>query len=107
MLIFDSGTYWNEGIKYTHTVPFRDHSDSQEFRKIAREQNLNRYNSISFKCTTITNAARTEIEPGYTRSALIDSEKRTYKGRKLILVTGLKDIPPDIEGYKENWPSHI
>ncbi|KAF2120844.1 hypothetical protein BDV96DRAFT_595252 [Lophiotrema nucula] len=108
-LVFDSGQYRNEGITHMHTVPSRDHFDPYEFRKISRDQIESRYDSVWFENTTITSAEKKNVGPDekYDGFEVRDSEGKSYLGRKLILATGSKDIFPDIEGYKENWPSHI
>ncbi|KAF2260832.1 FAD/NAD(P)-binding domain-containing protein [Lojkania enalia] len=108
-LVFDSSTYRNEGITHMHTVPSRDHFDPCEFRRISREQIESRYDSVWFHKVTVTSAVKKMIGPGgkYSGFELKDSEGREYRGRKLILATGSRDVFPNIEGYKENWPSHI
>lgn len=107
-LVFDSGEYRNEGIKHMHTVASRDHQDPYVFRGTAREQIESRYETIWFQKSTITHAAKKLIgKEKYDGFEVKDSDGKTYEGRKLILATGSKDIMPDIEGYRENWPDHI
>jgi thioredoxin reductase len=107
-LVFDSSSFRNEGITHMHTVPSRDHFDPYEFRRIAREQIESRYQSVWFEKKTITHAAKKLVgNAKYDGFELKDSEGNMYEGRKLILATGSRDVFPDIEGYKENWPSHI
>jgi thioredoxin reductase len=107
-LVVDSGEYRNEGIKHMHTVASRDHQDPYAFRKTAREQIESRYESIWFQKATITHATKTLLGTSqYSGFEVTDSSGTTYQGRKLILATGSKDILPSIEGYVENWPSHI
>lgn len=90
-----------------HTVPSRDHVDPYEFRSIAREQITSRYPSVWFENVTITQAAKKVLEKNYNGFEVTDSEGQKYQGRKLILTTGSRDVFPDIEGFKENWPQHI
>jgi thioredoxin reductase len=109
-IIFDSSSYRNEGIKHMHTVPSRDHIDPYEFRRISREQIESRYETVWFQKATITRATKKPIsdtKSTYDGFEVQDADGKTYKGRKLILATGSRDVFPDIEGYKENWPSHI
>jgi thioredoxin reductase len=107
-LVFDSGEYRNEGIKHMHTVASRDHQDPYAFRATAREQIESRYETVWFQKCTITNAVKKHIgKDKYDGFEVKDSDGKIYEGRKLILATGSKDIMPDIEGYKENWPEHI
>jgi thioredoxin reductase len=107
-LVFDSGEYRNEGIKHMHTVASRDHQDPYTFRKAAREQIESRYETVWFQQSTITHATKKLLGTSqYSGFEVKDSTGATYQGRKLILATGSKDIMPSIEGYVENWPSHI
>ena len=107
-IVFDSQEYRNEGIKHIHTVASRDHHDPYSFRRTAREQIESRYDTVWFQNSTITHTARKQIgENSYDGFEVRDSDNNSYLGKKLILVTGSKDIMPDIPGYKENWPQHI
>jgi thioredoxin reductase len=107
-IVFDSREYRNEGIKHMHTVASRDHIDPYLFRNTAREQIESRYETVWFQQATITHASKKLIGSSqYDGFEVKDSEGTTYEGRKLILATGSKDVMPDIEGYKENWPEHI
>jgi thioredoxin reductase len=107
-IVFDSREYRNEGIKHMHTVASRDHQDPYTFRSIAREQIESRYDTVWFQQSTITHASKKRLSADhYDGFEVKDSDGKTYEGRKLILTTGSKDILPDIEGYKENWPQHI
>jgi thioredoxin reductase len=107
-LVFDSREYRNEGIKHMHTIASRDHQDPYAFRTTAREQIESRYDTVWFQQSTITHAAKKLLgQDQYSGFEVKDSAGNTYEGRKLILATGSKDIMPDIEGYKENWPGHI
>lgn len=111
-LVFDSREYRNEGIKHMHSVASRDHQDPYTFRSTAREQIESRYDSVWFQDTKITHASKKLLDLGsgkeqYDGFEVQDSAGETYSGKKLILATGSKDILPDIEGYKENWPEHI
>ena len=107
-IVFDSKAFRNEGIKHMHTVASRDHFHPQEFRRIAREQIESRYDTVWFQETTISHAAKKKVgKEEFDGFELKDEAGRTYQGRKLVLATGSKDILPDIEGYKENWPEHI
>jgi thioredoxin reductase len=107
-IVFDSQSYRNEGIKHMHTVPSRDHINPYEFRSIAREQITSRYPSVWFEQVTITQAAKKLLgREKYDGFEVTDSEGKSYQGKKLILATGSRDVYPNIEGFKENWPQHI
>jgi thioredoxin reductase len=107
-IVFDSSSYRNQGIQHMHTVPSRDHVAPEDFRRISREQIESRYDTVWFEKATITKASKQLVgEEKYDGFELQDSVGKTYQGKKLILATGSRDVFPDIEGYKENWPSHI
>ncbi|KAH7414331.1 hypothetical protein DE146DRAFT_639949 [Phaeosphaeria sp. MPI-PUGE-AT-0046c] len=109
-IVFDSREYRNEGIKHMHTVASRDHQDPYAFRATAREQIESRYESVWFQNSKITHASKKQLDVGkekYDGFEVKDSNGEKFVGKKIILATGSKDILPDIEGYKENWPSHI
>lgn len=111
-LVFDSHEYRNAGITHMHTVASRDHTSPNEFRTTARTQITSRYTSVSFLDALITHATQvshlgTENGCAYSGFEVRDSKDNTYRGRKLILATGSKDVLPSIPGYRENWPQHI
>ena len=106
-LLFDSGAYRNAGVTAMHTVISRDGTPPSELRAIARRQ-IERYPTIEFRTSTVTQAAAVEVEPGYRGFQLTDSDGVVFSARKLILATGTEDVlPDDIPGYRENWPDHI
>ncbi|KAH7361337.1 hypothetical protein BKA66DRAFT_425682 [Pyrenochaeta sp. MPI-SDFR-AT-0127] len=108
-ILFDSGEYRNQGSTAMHTYLTRDGIHPGEFRATARREIETKYSSYAtFVNAKIVSVKNTDILPGYKGFEAVDSANRTYLGRKLVLATGSEDIfPTDIEGYKENWPSHI
>lgn len=111
-LVFDNQQYRNEGVTHMHTVASRDHFNPREFGRIAREQIESRYDSVWFQSATITHASKKQLslpdqKDLYDGFEVKDSEGHSYEGKKIILATGSKDILPDVQGYKENWPDHI
>ena len=105
-LVIDSHSYRNAGITHMHTVASRDHTDPAVFRDTGREQIISRYPHVRFFDTTIVRAARKRIG-SYDGFELTDDKGEVYTGKKLVLATGSRDVFPAIEGYAENWPSHI
>ncbi|KAJ5674044.1 FAD-dependent pyridine nucleotide-disulfide oxidoreductase, partial [Penicillium macrosclerotiorum] len=107
-LVFDSGHYRNEKVTAMHTVLTRDGTPPTEFRQIARSQIEDKYPHIHFSRAKIHHASHTEIGDGYMGYQVADTYNAVYKGRKLILALGSQDVlPMNIEGYQENWASHI
>ncbi|EUC46428.1 hypothetical protein COCMIDRAFT_92864 [Bipolaris oryzae ATCC 44560] len=111
-LVLDSQQYRNEGIQHMHTVASRDHFPPDDFRRISREQIEARYDTVWFHHATITCARKsvfalpTPPSP-YQGFQITDDTGVSYRGKKLILATGSRDIFPAIPGYAENWPAHI
>ncbi|KAL2128330.1 hypothetical protein VTI74DRAFT_9344 [Chaetomium olivicolor] len=108
-VVLDSGEYRNQGVQEMHTYLSRDGIHPEEFRATARQQLLDKYSAqITLMKSRVVRVSNQEIIPGYKGFATVDAAGQTLLGRKLILATGTEDIlPPDIEGYKENWPEHI
>lgn len=107
-LVFDSGHYRNAGVPSMHTVLSRDGTPPSEFRQIARSQIEDKYPRIQFSSAQIQQTSQKDVGDGYLGYQLTDTNENTYKGRKLILATGSEDLlPTNIDGYRENWPSHM
>lgn len=99
-VVFDSGVYRNEKAGHMHNVITWDHQDPAVFRKKARDDLLKRYSTIKFQDDTkIERVERTSDG----RFQAIDTQGRTWIGRKLVLATGVRDIYPDIDGYGDCW----
>ena len=98
-VVFDSGVYRNQLAKHMHNVLTWDHQNPADFRKKGREDILKRYATISFQDTEVKSVAKSV--KGHFE--LEDAQGKTWKGRKLVLATGVKDVFPDIEGYGNCW----
>jgi thioredoxin reductase len=106
-LVLDSGVFRNAGVTAMHTVLSRDGTNPTEFRQISIEQ-IRKYPSIQFQHANVTSVAQVEVEAGYMGFQAVDSNNKTYFGRKLVLATGTEDVlPTNFEGYRENWPEHM
>lgn len=113
-IVFDSGAYRNAGITAMHTVPSRDGAHPDDFRAVARAQIEGKYTSVEFAAPgrEIVRAARCEVgaggeDGGYSGFEVADRDGGVWRGRKLVLATGSKDVLPSIDGYTENWPHHM
>ncbi|KAL3422107.1 thioredoxin reductase-like protein 1 [Phlyctema vagabunda] len=94
-VVFDSGLYRNARAHYMHNVATWDHRSPAEFRAKARDDLLARYETIRFEDIKINNVAKM---PSGTFQAT-DAAGKVWEGRKLVLATGVRDVPPDIDGY--------
>lgn len=98
-VVFDSGVYRNERAKEMHNFVTWDHRNPAEFRKKARDDVLARYQTIQFVDKKIETVQKTP--EGYFQA--IDASGQVWRGRRLVLATGVRDLIPDIDGYDECW----
>ncbi|KAK2616704.1 hypothetical protein QQS21_000316 [Conoideocrella luteorostrata] len=107
-MVFDSGHYRNLGVKAMHTVLSRDGTPPLDFLQISRSQIEEKYIRIRFSTAKVQQASQADVGSGYMGYQAVDEIEIAYQGRKLILATGSEDVlPTNIDGYRENWPSHI
>jgi thioredoxin reductase len=108
-ILFDSGEYRNQGATALHTYLTRDGINPGEFRATARREIEQKYSAYAtFVNSKIVSVKKMDIQAGYQGFEAVDSANKMYFGRKLVLATGSEDIlPTDIDGFKENWPSHM
>ena len=97
--VFDSGVYRNERAAEMHNFVTWDHRNPAEFRKKARDDLLGRYQTIQFVDKEIESVQKTP--DGYFEAS--DASSHVWRGRKLVLAAGVRDLIPDIDGYDECW----
>ncbi|AEO69852.1 uncharacterized protein THITE_2057949 [Thermothielavioides terrestris NRRL 8126] len=98
-VVFDSGVYRNARATHMHAVPTWDHRDPADFRAAARADLLARYDTIRFEQTSVSAVRRTDDG----RFEATDANGIAWRGRKLVLATGVRDVYPDIPGYDDLW----
>lgn len=98
-VVFDSGVYRNQRATHMHTLPTWDHQSPAEFRKSARAELLDRYNTVTFHDSALTQIKKNANGNFEATSA----DGQTWLGRVVVLATGVQDVLPDIEGYDECW----
>ncbi|GFF71356.1 hypothetical protein IFM60648_03407 [Aspergillus lentulus] len=103
-VVFDSGVYRNAKTQHMHNVLGWDHRNPAELRAAGRADLTNRYSTIQFQNSSIE--AIRQIET-YQLFEARDTEGQRWYGRKVVLATGVRDIPLDIEGYSECWANGI
>ncbi|OCL02666.1 FAD/NAD(P)-binding domain-containing protein [Glonium stellatum] len=101
--VFDSGTYRNASTEYVHMLPGFDHTTSAKYRAAAIENIASRYHTVSIHNITIEAIKKTD--DGIFEAT--DGDSNNWRGKKLILASGVEDIYPDIEGYAECWSNGI
>ncbi|KUJ17694.1 uncharacterized protein LY89DRAFT_615901 [Mollisia scopiformis] len=90
-----------------HGVPTWEHRDPAEFRAAARKDILAHYDTTFFEDVAVEKIENHQREDGTSLFKATDEQGREWWGRKVVLVSGVKDIMPDIPGYEECWASGI
>lgn len=98
-VVFSDGKFRNAKAKHMHNVVGWDHRDPTDFRAAARKDLLARYSTIRFHDVGIKNVSKGSDG----RFEAIDVDGQLWKGKKLVLATGVKDVPPSIDGYADCW----
>lgn len=103
-LILDEDKPRNKWNTPTHTLPtWEDHSPD-EVRQASRKE-LRKSGFARFVDTRVTMVRRPGAEQSFFE--VEDLQGRTWRGRKLLLATGVDFVFPDIEGYEENFPDRM
>lgn len=82
-----------------HNLPTWNHKSPEEFREGARKDLTNRYSTTSFVRAKVEKLTR--LPDGSFEA--VDSDGKNYKGKKVVLATGVEDLYPDIAGYDDCW----
>jgi thioredoxin reductase len=98
-VVFDSGVYRNQRTSHMHTLPTWDHRSPAEFRAAARAEFLARYKTIQVHEHGLISIKK--VDSGHFEAMSTDGQ--LWRGRKVVLATGVRDIMPDIEGYDSCW----
>lgn len=96
-LIIDSALPCNRQTPHSHNFITQDGEAPGVIAAKAREQVL-RYDTVSFLNDTATEGDK--YKGGFTIRTFKGKE---FKTKKLIFATGVKDLMPDIKGFKECW----
>src|SRR4051812_6593031 len=97
VLIIDSGEPCNRQTPHSHNFLTQDGKTPKEIATLARQQ-VEMYNTVRFFNGLATNGAK--IENGFEIQV---TPGETFRAKKLIFATGIKDMMPDMEGYAECW----
>lgn len=97
VLIIDSGLPCNRQTPHSHNFLTQDGSTPAQIAKQARRQVM-QYDTVEFLDALVTGAHKTGKYFEVTTKF-----KSTFRGRKLIFATGIRDIMPDIPGFTECW----
>ncbi|KAL1644725.1 hypothetical protein SLS58_004187 [Diplodia intermedia] len=110
VLLIDSAEYRNAETRHMHDVLGFDGVTPAYFRWAAREQ-ISHYETVSW-----TNGTVEAIEPSgdpsssssapsftVTSRGFDGGDVTSYRARRVILATGLRDVLPDTPGVAESW----
>lgn len=106
-LVLSHNSFRNNGVTAIHAVPSRDGTHPAEFRRITREQIESYGDGIQFVEGEAVRLGKTSLEDGYRGFEAEDRQGRVWRGRKMVLAMGSRDVFPRIEGYAENWPENM
>lgn len=100
-VLFDSQTYRNSLTEHMHNVSTWDHVNPGEYRTAARKELVGgRYDTVTLADVALRKIWK--LESGEFEAT--DATGKTWRGRKLILATGVKDEIPSVQGYADCWP---
>lgn len=98
-IVFNTGAFRNAKTKHMHNVVGWDHRDPADFRAAGRDDLLARYSTIRFEDVGVK-----EVSKGSDgRFQAIDVNGKVWKGKKLVMAMGVRDVYPDIDGYADCW----
>jgi len=97
VLVIDSGLPCNRQTPHSHNFLTQDGKSPQEISSLARKQ-VEQYKTVEFfkglanKATTLERVFEINIQSG-----------ESFRGKKLIVATGIEDLLHDIKGMSESW----
>ncbi|MCJ1352289.1 MAG: hypothetical protein MMC33_002273 [Icmadophila ericetorum] len=102
-VIFDSGSYRCDPAREFNIIPTWEHKTPQEYLASARKEVL-KYETVQLKAVEVLGLTRDE-EQGVFEAR--DIGGTIYKGKKVIIASGVQNIYPDIAGYEDCWGKGI
>lgn len=106
-LVLSHHSFRNDGIKAMHTVLGFDGAHPADFRRIGIEQIKKYGDGIQFAHGEAIRVGRASFDNGYQGFEIEVMGSELWRGRKIVLAMGTKDVFPNIEGYAENWPDNM
>jgi thioredoxin reductase len=97
VLIIDSGKPCNWQTPNSHNFLTQDGKTPEEIATLATKQ-VEMYNSVNLIKGLATNG--TKYENGFEIRTL---SEETFRAKKIIFASGIRDIMPDIDGFAECW----
>ncbi|MEL7270811.1 MAG: NAD(P)/FAD-dependent oxidoreductase [Bacteroidota bacterium] len=97
VLVIDSGKPCNRQTPHSHNFITQDGKTPEEISTVAKAQ-VAQYPTVAFYHGVATTAKK-EMEA----FVIATQQNKSFRAKKLILATGIKDIMPNIAGFKECW----
>ena len=97
VLIIDAGEPCNKQTPHSHNFLTQDGNTPSEILRIAKEQ-LKKYATIEFYNGFASQGKK--INSGFE---IKTSSQDLFYSKKIIFASGIKDIKPDIKGFKDCW----
>ena len=105
-VVFSTNSFRNDRAQHAHTVLSRDHQPPSEIRRVGREQ-IEAYGTTHFVQRAVL-SARNVLDGGREVFEVEDDGGEGWKGKKVVLAMGTKDVlPKEIEGYEDCWGESI
>lgn len=97
-LIFDAGNPRNAVSDHVHMTPGFNDKSPNELREVARKELL-ATGLVQIVPRRVVSATKYSDES----FEVVDAERQSWKGRKILLATGVEEKFPAIEGFAENY----
>ena len=97
VLVIDSGKPCNRQTPHSHNFITQDGKTPEEISTVAKAQ-VAQYPTVEFYHGVATTAKK-EMEA----FVIATQQNKSFRAKKLILAMGIKDIMPNIAGFKECW----
>ncbi|KAI6862824.1 hypothetical protein KC323_g5290 [Hortaea werneckii] len=102
--VFSTPEFRNDSSHRAHTILSRDHAPPALIRQAGRDEII-AYGTTKFIDRAVNSATQSA---GGNSFQIVDSEGETWRGRRLILATGVRDLlRTTIPGYRECWGRDI
>lgn len=107
--IFSTASFRNDPAYRAHTVLSRDDLPAAEIRRLGRVD-IEKYGNAHFVergAASAKKVAASAHNGNVSVFEVTDDSGEVWRGRKIILAVGSKDIFPDIPGYDQCWGNTI
>ncbi len=103
VLVIDNNKAANRFTPQAHNLIGYDDTEPDKIRRWAREQVLT-YPTVQVEQGTLISV---QVQKDGDIITAQDEQGNNYIAKKLLIATGLKDILPDIKGFKECWGKSV